>query len=363
MSSKIKYEPEDIEYILLNKEYNDLDAEQRKFVDEFVHSEEEYLLMRRTLLSISNTAGPQVEIVPPYAIKDRLMAEFDKEDSMSIAAWWKNISGFLFPKGRPLFSKPGFQMSLVACSVILIVVLIPWGDLNQQHENMAYNKEEVKEVGGSESVQPEISVSASGTLSEKEEGTALDEDEKGNVIVSDLEQEFNEAPEMKENIGRLTTVAETVVLDSIESGLAGGYFGDVANTPMKDGWSSEDVEDKYADDGDIVSPSKSSELNKRLVSEELVVEAEKRDLDDVKNSATDLDNAVSNGVFNSQDISSSEIESNEDVLLESISVNAAGASRRDQNKRFKEKAEMDLPRLSRSLGDEQELIELLFTAM
>lgn len=360
MSSKIKYEPEDIEYILLNKEYNDLDAEQRKFVDEFVHSEEEYLLMRRTLLSISNTAEAQIEIVPPYAIKDRLMAEFDKEDSMSIAAWWKNISGFLFPVGRPLFSKPGFQMSLVACSVILIVVLIPWGDLNQQHENVAY--QEVKETEPDPS-QLDNKANASGTLSEKGEGTALDEDEKGNVIVADLEQEFNEAPEMKEDIGRLTTVAETVVLDSIESGLAGGYSGDVANTPIKDGWSREDVEDKYADDGDIVSPSKSSELNKSFVSEEMVVEAEKRDLDDVKNSATDLDNAVSNGVFNSKDISSSEIESNEDVLLESISVNAAGASRSNQKKRFQEKAETDLPRLSRSLGDEQELIDLLFTAM
>jgi len=360
MSSKIKYEPEDIEYILLNKEYNDLDAEQRKFVDEFVHSEEEYLLMRRTLLSISNTAGPQVEIVPPYAIKDRLMAEFDKEDSMSIAAWWKSVSGFLFPVGRPLFSKPGFQMSLVACSVILIVVLIPWGDLNQQHENVAY--QEVKET---EPGPPQLDnkANATGKLSEKGEVTALDEEEKGKVLVSDLELEFNEAPELKENMERLTTVAETVVLDSIASGLAGGYFGDVANTPMKDGWSSEDVEDKYAREGDIVSPSKSSELNKRLVSEEMVVEAEKRDLDDVKNSAADLDNAVSNGVFNSQDISSSEIGSNEDVLLESITVNAAGASRSNQKKRFKEKAETDLPRLSRSLGDEQELIDLLFTAM
>ena len=43
MSSELKYQPEDIEFILLNKDFNELNKEERRFVDEFIKSEEEYL--------------------------------------------------------------------------------------------------------------------------------------------------------------------------------------------------------------------------------------------------------------------------------------------------------------------------------
>jgi len=228
---------------------------------------------------------------------------------------------------------------------------------------MAFNKEEIKAAGGSESVKPETRADVSVKLSEEEKVLVLDEGTKGNLIVAELEEEFSETSRPGENVGRSSTVAGTGILDSIESGVATGFFGETAKTPMKDGWSSEDIEDKYTDEGDVVKASKPSKLSKRLVSEELVVDTEKRDLDDDKNYAAGLNNTVSTGVFNGQDLSSNEIESNDGVMLESISVNAAGASRSNQKKRSKEKEEMDLPRLSRSLGDEQELIELLFTAM
>ena len=78
MSTETRFHPEDIEHFLLNKDYGDLTSEEREFVSEFISNEEEYLLMRGTLSNIAETVHPDVEIVAPYAIKDALMAEFEK---------------------------------------------------------------------------------------------------------------------------------------------------------------------------------------------------------------------------------------------------------------------------------------------
>ncbi|MBT6029303.1 MAG: hypothetical protein HOH13_03275, partial [Crocinitomicaceae bacterium] len=61
MNQDSKYQPEDIEFILLNCDYEDLDTEQMAFVSEMIESKEEYMLMRRTLINIAEVAPNKVD--------------------------------------------------------------------------------------------------------------------------------------------------------------------------------------------------------------------------------------------------------------------------------------------------------------
>ena len=52
MKRKFKYDPEDLESLLLNKRFNELYPEEKEFVLRHMDSAEEDASMRKTLLSI-----------------------------------------------------------------------------------------------------------------------------------------------------------------------------------------------------------------------------------------------------------------------------------------------------------------------
>lgn len=139
MNSDSKYQPEDIEFILLNCHYNELNDVQREFVSEIVNSEEEYDLMRQTLINITESSQNKVKIVPPHSIKNKLMAEFEKSDSSRLI-WWPNLVGFLFPRGKGFVAKPGVQMAFAMSLLAGLIVLIPWSEINQDQRNLAHQE-------------------------------------------------------------------------------------------------------------------------------------------------------------------------------------------------------------------------------
>ncbi len=139
MSAEVKYQPEDIEFFLLNKEYGELSAAELEFVSEFIQTEEEYTLMRGTMMGIAETVHPEVEVVAPYAIKDALMAEFEKKGNRA-AGWWSQLTGFLFPSGRSLIAKPGIQIGVLTSLALVVAFVIPWGGFEQEN-GLAYQQE------------------------------------------------------------------------------------------------------------------------------------------------------------------------------------------------------------------------------
>lgn len=115
-----KYDPEDLESLLLHKTFGELYPEEQRFVLQYIDSEEEYNSMRATLLTIqSNDDSPKISARPET--KEQLLDLFSKQNQTSGFKVWLN-STFLplfAPKNRSLVISFGV-MAAVVFSVILL---------------------------------------------------------------------------------------------------------------------------------------------------------------------------------------------------------------------------------------------------
>ncbi|MDG1158365.1 MAG: hypothetical protein P8N19_02660 [Flavobacteriales bacterium] len=115
-----KYDPEDLESLLLHKTFGELYPEEQRFVLQYIDSEEEYNSMRATLLTIqSNDDSPQISARPES--KERLMELFSKQNQTSAFRIWLNSTflPLLAPKNRNLVISFGVMAALVF-SVLLL---------------------------------------------------------------------------------------------------------------------------------------------------------------------------------------------------------------------------------------------------
>ncbi|MBL4706023.1 MAG: hypothetical protein JKY54_15970 [Flavobacteriales bacterium] len=362
MSTELKYQPEDIEFILLNKEYHDLDQEQKAFMSEFVDSEDEYLLMRGTLLNITQSAHPEVDIVPAYSIKDALMAEFDKEEQRA-GGWLTNVLGRLFPQGQPFARKPGVQLSFMVCTVVLVAVLIPWNELSQEQNNVAQHV----------------------VIGDRDDNQALEQ----SIIV--------ELDSSKELTGNVKGLISSLANDSFQVGNNG-----VVTEPNIEGKENQKLELGWADksileDDESIDNLKKDQYYWSFGDQKNGLDAEIANKPVVSNPGVAFYNSVADSVtangFTMTVAGSSVYDeldevvadptedvvnlSSKSMLSESISIrNKNGRLGRFKKGKFnklavpaktsgvvEDKYFSDLPKLSRSIGEDSELIELLFTAM
>ena len=103
-----KYDPEDIESLLLHKQFNELYPEEKEFVLRHLDGAEEYESMRRMLLELKNSEGTDEWLTPDPSIKKALMAEFARERKGRFSIWLNSL--FAMPE-RPIYMQRGVQWS------------------------------------------------------------------------------------------------------------------------------------------------------------------------------------------------------------------------------------------------------------
>ena len=103
-----KYDPEDIESLLLHKQFNELYPEEKEFVLRHLDGVEEYESMRRMLLELKNSEGTDEWLTPDPSIKKALMAEFARERKGRFSIWLNSL--FAMPE-RPIYMQRGVQWS------------------------------------------------------------------------------------------------------------------------------------------------------------------------------------------------------------------------------------------------------------
>ena len=141
----------DVEFYLLNREYNELSSDELAIVNEHVESEQEFNEMKAVVMGVGNFFKEERELEPNPAIKAALLKEFDKQQPAR-AYWLNGIFVSLFPKEKKLFQKPGMQLIGLAASVLLIVTIAFNGnaDINNstlaQNEGVKTEEETVQEV-------------------------------------------------------------------------------------------------------------------------------------------------------------------------------------------------------------------------
>lgn len=345
MNQDSKYQPEDIEFILLNCDYEDLDTEQMAFVSEMIESKEEYMLMRRTLINIAEVAPNKVDIVPPFSIKNKLMSEFERGGSRRLT-WWPNFVGTLFPREKRFTAKPGIQMAFTISVLVLIIVVIPWKELNQEQSDLALQEIDLEEK------EPSLEPAEAILEKSKEE---LMSNENNLWTVQDSIATFRSTSDLNQQ--HLNSVISDELADSEEENVhVFETSGEILDGII------------LKDEVPIVYKKRSPSLKGELANPDNKKEASVMDGAEERNSfggQISTDNEANDDrvgltiganenlekAFENSDLSGASISPaiSEDVILsESVS---------NSNKERKSSAQ------SRSLKADKELIELLFTAM
>ena len=129
----------DVEFYLLNREYNELNSDELAIVNEHVDSEQEFNEMKAVVMGVGNFFKEERELEPNPAIKAALLKEFDKQQPAR-AYWLNGIFVSLFPKEKKLFQKPGMQLIGLAASVLLIVTIAFSGNADINNSTLAQNE-------------------------------------------------------------------------------------------------------------------------------------------------------------------------------------------------------------------------------
>ena len=128
----------DVEFYLLNREYNELSSDELAIVNEHVETEQEFNEMKAVVMGASNLFKENRELEPNPAIRAALLKEFDKQQPAR-AYWLNGIFVSLFPKEKRLFQKPGMQLIGLAASVLLIVTIAFNGNTDINNSTLAQN--------------------------------------------------------------------------------------------------------------------------------------------------------------------------------------------------------------------------------
>jgi len=139
MNTNPKYNPEDLEDLLLHKSFDELHESEQEFVLQHIDSISEYKELRNTLLSIKEYSQNNEQIVAEPKVKEALLELFEKE-SRKPFAWFSlnSIGAFLFPTETTIFRKPAFQIATFAI-LALFVVNIGTNLTPEMSDNLAQN--------------------------------------------------------------------------------------------------------------------------------------------------------------------------------------------------------------------------------
>lgn len=119
MNEEYKYDPEDLESLLLHKQFHELYPEEKAFVLKHMDSPEEYESMRQTLFELRNAASQGDWLQPDASIKKALLAEFASEKKGSFRVWLNAL--FARPQVS-WYRQPALQLAFV----VLVITTGVW---------------------------------------------------------------------------------------------------------------------------------------------------------------------------------------------------------------------------------------------
>jgi hypothetical protein len=124
MNPLFKYDPEDMESLLLHKQFHELYPEEKEFVLRHMSGREEYESLRRTLLELHKTGSHDEWLEPDPHLKRTLMAEFQRERRSGFTVWLNAL--FSAPAG-PWLRRPAFQLALGTALIVGVAIML-WPD-------------------------------------------------------------------------------------------------------------------------------------------------------------------------------------------------------------------------------------------
>lgn len=317
----------DIEFYLLNREYINLKGEEKKFVDEHISSEQEFNELKAIVQGVNAVHMEEEELIPDPKIKAHLLKEFDRHRPAS-GYWLNGISVALFPKEKKFHQKPGVQLIGIAASISLLIgVFLNVGPMNNNDLAQHKSAEEVVAPAEEKAVENELEEMA--------------EEVEGEKIMDETDEET------------ITTISETVATTKEEENL------------RKESSSDDFVVEQFKDlpivMEDVIEEESEELANKGEVSKtyyslDEVATEEISEIEITDNEvASDL--IIDGGLAATSVDQSTEpaVAISEETISSTVATGNASVSR--------EAKKNDSPVTGRTLAEDADLIDLLYTAL
>ena len=324
----MNYTKEDIEYYLINREYHELSADELGFISSEVKSEKEFNQLKKLMTSLIEDKKTEEIIEPDPSIKIALMKEFNNKSKIN-KIWYNTLLIQLFPKEKRFYQMPGIQIAGVAASLLLVLNVFLTNDPSSKENQVAKNIELInEEENPSTELQKEFTGNSDSVIDSEnlinEENVV--ESNVANTIVPTERSDERETPDI--NFDLEDEVAEDLLIEE-------DWAGDAFELTMSDVDLGSNVEDL----AEVV-----------IIEEELEMINKSESIEETNESMT---------LSGFTDATITENESINNMAVKDVKVSAEMKST-ESNRRFKGKNNSNK---SRSLKEDEELIDLFFTAL
>jgi hypothetical protein len=307
----------DIEHIFLHKDYHELSADEKLAIKDIAENEVTFNDTKLMMSSIQNYLNDIPEISPKKESKEQLLATFKK---VRPAATEKTVGlGFLFPKDKAFFQKPGFQMLAAAAVIVFIITIFNWNIFTKPENEMAQNK-----------VTEETKASKPQRFATKEKE---EESSNENLINTTVSEDIEENSQLNQNLK-----IEEQNTTSTENKVATGTVYPISDILYK----SESKKNEL--------PTEVPEIKiNRVIAKDIVLESDQMDDHLAIQETTTLNN------FSNVPSANTMAMADEMASKSTFDKNA--------NKKRDASSSLAAPKLSKTLSENAELINLFYTAM
>lgn len=157
MGIEDRYDPEDIEKLMIEKPYTELLDEERAFVLKHVANELEYEQIRSTMFAIKGNIGDEGSIAPRPDMRRELIAAFKEERKKSFQYWLNGIGALFLPKQGHAFWTPIARLATIALLVGGVWIgYQQWRSITDQQQVAELKQETLKDHKTSNEVENAI---------------------------------------------------------------------------------------------------------------------------------------------------------------------------------------------------------------
>jgi hypothetical protein len=176
---------ENIDLMILEKEYHQLTTDEKSAVSDFIANEQEYNDFKLMLSAVKAQLKDEKEIIPNPAIKAKLVADFEKFVPVTSLNNSNRGLVYFFPKEKSFFNKPGVQVLMAAAGIALLIGFA----FNMNFENSVNNVAQIETPSNNQELSKD---SNAPTLEESNINEVVEESVKSESI-SPISATFNDA--------------------------------------------------------------------------------------------------------------------------------------------------------------------------
>ncbi|MGB3868539.1 MAG: hypothetical protein WA937_03655 [Flavobacteriales bacterium] len=127
-----RYDPEDLEHLMLERGFDELLEEERAYALRHLESRAEYERMRALLHHVRDTKSTQAPMDADPVVRERVLAAFREQRRPQWQIWLNSVGGFLLPARPSSYWRPALALGTVA--VLIFGSLSVWNAMTPDNE-------------------------------------------------------------------------------------------------------------------------------------------------------------------------------------------------------------------------------------